>query len=97
MPDQVGKVAALGSCVIDFTKSRAATVAGFRPLSVQRTAIYGSVSGIGTGMALVTPGVKPVQVQVPEDTVRPWGIVAGHAVIVHDQTLYALAQPKGAK
>lgn len=95
VPDQVGKVAALGPCLIDFAKSRTYQVDGFRPLSVQRTAIYGSVSGIGTGTALITPGGKPIQ--VPEDTVRPWGIVAGHAVIVHEQTLYALAQPKATR
>lgn len=92
VPDQTGKVAALGSCVIDFAKAKTKTVTGFSPLSVQRTAIWGNGRD---GLTLVTPTGKD-QV-IADGTARPWGIVSGHAIIVHENVLYALAQPKGTR
>jgi hypothetical protein len=92
VPDPAGKVAALGPCLIDFAKQKTYQLTGFQPVSTQRTAIYGNG---GTGLTLITPGGKPKV--LPAETARPWGIVAGHAIVVHEQVLYALAQPKGSR
>lgn len=92
VPDTTGKVAALGACLIDFQKHKSYGVPGFQPVSTQRTAIYGRA---GSGMELRIPGAKGKPKELSEEVARPWGIVAGHAIIVHDSVLYALAQPKG--
>ncbi len=88
VPDQTGKVAALGSCLIDFTKRKTSAVPGFEPVSVMRTAFF---DGSSTPLFAV-PGGKAQQIQ--PGTARPWGIVAGQAVVVHNSVMYVLAPKK---
>jgi hypothetical protein len=92
VPDAAGKVAALGPCLIDFAKQKTYQFDGFQPVSTQRTSIYGNGPN---GLTLIAPGGNAKV--LPEETARPWGIVAGHAIVVHQQVLYALAQPKGSR
>ena len=88
VPDQAGKVAALGTCVIDFTKRRTHTVDGLEPVSTMRTAIFDSSSS----PVFVVPGGKPQA--IAPGTARPWGIVAGQAVVMHESVMYVLAPKK---
>jgi len=85
LPDQAGKVAAYGECLIDFTSRKTTLVAEFSPLSIAQTTVYGTVEG------------KPVTIApdgrttpLADDTARPWGIAGDRAIVVHASVLYAL-------
>ncbi len=88
VPDQVGKVAALGPCLIDFAKHKTNNVTNFSPASVMGTTFFGSSQSSVT----VVPGQRPQT--VPQDIARPWGITGGQAVVVHDSVVYVLAPKK---
>jgi hypothetical protein len=85
LPDQAGKVAALGECLINFTTGKTGLVAQFQPQSVTQTTIFGQVSG---DLVSTVPGGKLTHLQ--PNTARPWGVVGDHAIVVHDSVLYAL-------
>ncbi len=61
--------------MIDFTKRKTQTVDGLEPVSTMRTAIFDSSSS----PVFVVPGGKPQAIR--PGTARPWGIVAGQAVV----------------
>ncbi len=89
VPDQVGKVAALNSCLIDFTKRKTFPMDNnFSPVSVMGTSFFGDASS----SVIVTPGQKARH--TPQETARPWGIAGGQAVVVHDSVVYVLAPKK---
>jgi hypothetical protein len=85
LPDQAGKVAALGECLINFTTGKTGLVAQFQPQSVTQTTIFGQVTG---DLVSTVPGGKLTHLQ--PNTARPWGVVGDHAIVVHDSVLYAL-------
>jgi hypothetical protein len=53
-----------------------------------RTAIFDSSSS----PVFVVPGGKPQA--IAPGTARPWGIVAGQAVVMHESVMYVLAPKK---
>jgi hypothetical protein len=85
VPDEAGKVAAYGECVMDLTRGKTSLEPQFQPLSVSRTTIFGQVSG---RLYAVAPGARPTI--LPDGTARPWAIAGGHAIVVHASVLYAL-------
>jgi hypothetical protein len=85
VPDIGRKVAAWGECLINFGKHTTSIYTSFTPQSITGTTIYGTVSG--TPVA-TTPGGKSYP--LAPNTARPWGIVGGHAMVVHNSVLYAL-------
>jgi hypothetical protein len=85
VPDQAGKVAAYGECLISFTGNKTFPLDRFQPLSVTGTTLYGRYDG---GLAQVVPGGK--RTPLSEGTARPWGIAGNHAIVVHESVLYAL-------
>ena len=85
VPDEAGKVAAYGECVMDLTHGKTSLEPQFQPLSVSRTTIFGQVSG---RLYAVAPGARPTI--LPDGTARPWAIAGGHAIVVHASVLYAL-------
>ncbi|QNE19801.1 hypothetical protein F1D05_20135 [Kribbella qitaiheensis] len=85
LPDQAGKVASLGECLINFTSGKTSLLTQFEPQSVNQTTIYGQVGG---DLVSVVPGSKLVKLQ--PNTARPWGTAGDHAIVVHDSVLYAL-------
>jgi hypothetical protein len=89
VPDETGKVAALGNCLIDFVKRKTWPVPDFEAVSVMGTSFF---SSSGSSAVLLAPGGTPMPVS--PDTARPWGIVAGQAVVVHNDVLYVLAPKK---
>lgn len=85
VPDQAGKVAAWGECLINFTTTKTLFYKDFQPLSITGLTIYGqSLSDQMAG----TPG--GTFRKLPKDTARPWGLAGTHAMVVHDGVLYAL-------
>jgi hypothetical protein len=87
VPDQAGKVAALGECLINFATGKTAVVPQFQPLSITQTTIFGQIK---SDLASTVPGGKLIHLQ--PDTARPWGVAGTHALVVHDSVLYALAK-----
>lgn len=85
VPDTGRKVAAWGECLINFSKGTVSDQPNFIPQSITGTTIYGAANGVPIA---ITPGGKPVQ--LPPNTARPWGIVGGHAIVVHDSVVFAL-------
>jgi hypothetical protein len=85
VPDEAGKVAAYGECLINFTSNKTTTLPDFEPLSVTGTTIFGKFDG---DLVAVVPGGS--RTPLPEDTARPWGIAGDHAIVVHASVLYAL-------
>nr|WP_202886083.1 hypothetical protein [Kribbella sandramycini] len=88
LPDASRKVAAWGECLINFSTGKTSLYPNFRPLSVTGTTIYGSVN---SKLVTVTPGGKSRT--IPTDTARPWGVAGPHAIVVHDDVVYALDKP----
>jgi hypothetical protein len=86
VPDQAGKVAAYGECLINFTSKTTGSVSQFQPLSVNQTTIYGEKNG--TLLAIAPGGGQ--QSPLADGTARPWGIAGDHAIVVHASVLYAL-------
>lgn len=85
VPDQTGKVAAYGECLINFTAGKTWPLDQFQPLSVSKTSIFGEARGeLGT----ISPGAKFRA--LPEATARPWGVAGGRAIVVHSSVMYAL-------
>nr|WP_202894224.1 hypothetical protein [Kribbella italica] len=86
VPDQTGKVAAYGECVIDFTGRKTSLLEDFDPLSITGTTIYanygGALSSIVPGGGKLTP--------LPKNAARPWGLAGNRAIVVHGTVLYAL-------
>ena len=86
VPDQTGKVAAYGECIIDFIGRKTNVVEDFDPLSITGTTIYanyrGDLSSIVPGGGKMTP--------LPKNAARPWGIAGNRAIVVHGTVLYAL-------
>ncbi|TWD80504.1 hypothetical protein FB561_1582 [Kribbella amoyensis] len=85
LPDQAGKVAAYGECLIDFTGRKTSSLKDFSPLSITGTTIFGTLND---RLAAVVPGGKPTA--LAEQTARPWGVAGNHAIVVHGSVLYAL-------
>ncbi|WBQ05593.1 hypothetical protein [Kribbella sp. CA-293567] len=85
LPDQAGKVAAWGECLINFTTNKTSAYKDFQPQSITGLTIYGqALSTLVAG----TPGGKFRQLQ--PGTARPWGVAGTRAIVVYDGTLYAL-------
>jgi hypothetical protein len=89
LPDQAGKVAALGECLINFSSGKTSLLTAFQPQSVNQTTIFGQING---DLVSVVPGSKLVKLQ--PNTARPWGVAGNHAIVVHDSVLYALDKKK---
>ncbi|TDD62314.1 hypothetical protein E1263_03930 [Kribbella antibiotica] len=87
LPDPNRKIAAWGPCLINFSNGRTFVSPSFQPLSISGTTIYGTN---GINLLAITPGGKPSTLAA--DTARPWGIAGGHAIIMHDSVVYALAK-----
>jgi hypothetical protein len=85
VPDQAGKVAAFGECLINLSTRRTSRVEQFDPLSITQQTIFGQA---GDGLVAVQPGGKPTR--LPNGMARPWGIAGKRAIVVHASVLYAL-------
>jgi hypothetical protein len=83
VPDQAGKVAAWGECLIGVAGT--SRMADFRPVSITGGTIYGTVN---SDLYAVSPG-HPARKLLP-NTARPWGIAGTRAIVVHDSVVYAL-------
>lgn len=70
VPDQAGKVAAFGECLINLSLRTTSQVEQFDPLSITQRTIFGQA---GDGLVAVQPGRKPTP--LPKGTARPWGLV----------------------
>jgi hypothetical protein len=86
VPDQAGKVAAYGECLINFTNHQTGSSSQFQPLSITQTTVYGQVNG---GLVSIAPGGGK-RTPLPTGTARPWGLAGDHAIVVHASVLYAL-------
>ncbi|ADB35984.1 hypothetical protein Kfla_6996 [Kribbella flavida DSM 17836] len=86
VPDQTGKVAAYGECVIDFIGRKTSLIQDFDPLSVTGTTIYANVAG---SLSSIVPGGGKLTA-LPANAARPWGVAGNRAIVVHDTVLYAL-------
>jgi hypothetical protein len=85
VPDQAGKVAAYGECLINFASGEATRVDRFQPQSISQMMIFGQA---GNGLVALVPGGRPTA--LGDGTARPWGIAGNHAIVVHASVLYAL-------
>lgn len=85
VPDQVGKVAAYGECLINFASGKTVRLERFQPQSISQLTIFGQA---GNGLVAIVPGGKPTALGA--GTARPWGIAGNHAIVVHSSVLYAL-------
>ena len=85
VPDQAGKVAAYGECLINFTSGKTTRLDRFQPQSISQAMIFGQA---GNGAVMVVPGGKPTALGA--GTARPWGVAGKHAIVVHASVLYAL-------
>lgn len=85
VPDQAGKVAAFGECLINLSLRTTSQVEQFDPLSITQRTIFGQA---GDGLVAVQPGRKPTP--LPKGTARPWGLAGQRAIVVHESVLYAL-------
>jgi len=80
-----GKVAAWGECLINFANHTTVSYPGFNPLSITGLTIYGTA---GSDLVATSPGKKSHPLE--PNTARPWGLVGSHAIVVHNNVLYAL-------
>ena len=87
VPDQAGKVAAYGECLINFATGKTTRLERFQPQSIAQTTIFGQA---GNGLVAVVPGGKPAT--LPAGTARPWGMAGNHAIVMHASVLYALVK-----
>ena len=88
LPDQSGKIAAWGECLINFTSRKTGLLPDFAPLSISEATVYGSVEDKAV---TVVAGGKVNTLAAP--TARPWGVAGNHAIVVHASVLYALDKP----
>jgi len=89
-PDTEDKVAAWGECVISYGANKVYQVSGLDPQNTTGGKVYGKRNSVGT---IVTPGQKPVP--AASNMARPWGIAGNHAIVLHENVLYALAPVDG--
>lgn len=86
VPDQLGRVAAYGECLINFGTKKTTALDQFQPLSVAGPVVYGEING---GLGAIAPVGGKLRA-LATGTARPWGIAGGRAIVVHASVLYAL-------
>lgn len=79
------EVAAYGPVVFDLGGGTGHIVDGFAVANAVDDAVYGEIEGDP-----VAVGAEGDPLVLQENTVRPWGLLDGHAVVVADSHLYAL-------